>query len=520
MVHARGFLPLSFSIALLVGSASAGYAQSQGPGAQPGSPAATQQARTLQGASQRTAARLQGTLAASGYEVALGGTKLFTIDDCQFTVQTIGNCMGPNPAAPYVIPVVPPWSDEYVDPAMKNLLGPLPRQTQGTFRMGSREALLVVGWLPPPGKYFGIQTYVFSRKAAVNTDDPVYKLSLTDPAMHRVLFATGPDPSRVLVFSSIGNSQNNVTIEGASGAAFNQRRAFVISTDAGLARDITDTLVRAHIADRDGVFVEPVSTQVARTGLDAAADDFMTLIRYAHPQNEAAGTLWREHPPLLVLRIRDRAGTATEPWPAPQYDPKGGNSELALQGNLDALVAAVKQQWGQPAATGGAFRSLQESVDLIGQHCLARPMSCLGDTQDADYQASPTVDLDGGKIIAVAGTLGTATGNASYVGLSVNWMKILKGVTNVSDDVLQGSASAYSGTVANTDKLYLHYYARDCTGIPNCQQITEAMVPSGEVIKIIQRNYVAPGTARGADPAKVLNPVAIVLDGSSRPAGL
>lgn len=519
MRNARGFLALSFSIAISVASVSAAYAQGRGPGAERGpAPAAREHKKEHKLLLQQTAKRLHARLGPRGYEVALGGTTLFTIDDCNYTVATIGNCMGPNPAAPYVIPVVPPWPDEYVDASMTNLLGPLPRQARGTYRLGNREAVLVLGWLPPPGKYFGIQSYVFSRKAQVNTADPIYTASLADAAMHHVLFATAPDPSRVLVFSSIGNSHNNATIEAASGSAFNQRRAFLIATDQALAREITDALERARIADRDEVFVEPVSTAVARTGLDADADEFMTLIRYAHPEDEEAGNLWREHPPLLVLRIRDRAANATEPWPRPTYDSKGGQSELALQGSLDDLVAAVRQQWGQPTAPGGSFRSLQQSVDLIGQHCLVRPMSCLGDTQDADYQASPTVDLDDGKVIAVVGTLGTATGNASYVGLSVNWMSILKGVANVSDEALQGSAAAFSGTVANTDKFYLHYYARDCSGLAPCQEVTEAMVPQGDVIKIIQRNYVAPGTTRGADPDNVLNPVAIVLDGTVRPA--
>jgi hypothetical protein len=38
-------------------------------------------------------------------------------------------------------------------------------------------------------------------------------------------------------------------------------------------------------------------------------------------------------------------------------------------------------------------------------------------------------------------------------------------------------------------------------------------------LKIVQRNYVVPGSARGADPTRVVNPVLIVLDGASRPKG-
>jgi len=259
-----------------------------------------------------------------------------------------------------------------------------------------------------------------------------------------------------------------------------------------------------------------VFPESSKNNLGAEADDFTTIIRYAQPNDEQAGDQWRHQIPLAVLRVRDKNARATEPWPAPAYDPKTAHSELGLEGDLTALVAAVKQQWGQPSATVGQSQSLQLSVDLIGQHCLPRPMNCLGDTQDTDYQVSPSLSVDDGKVIAVAGTLGTATGNATYVGLSVNWMDVLKGVANVSDKDLQGSASRFSGAVGNTDKLYVHYFARDCTGLPDCFEITEDMVPRGGTVKLIQRNYIVPGTTRGPDPHQLLNPVTIVLDGGAQ----
>ncbi len=337
--------------------------------------------------------------------------------------------------------------------------------------------------------------------------------------MHKILFSVLPkNPSRVTMFASIGNSNNNVVIERQSGAAFNQQRSFVISPDAAMTREMSAALVHAQVSEPAQVFTEPVSPEVARVGLGAEADDFITIIRYAQPDDEQAGDQWRHQLPFAVLRVREKNANATEPWPTPAYDPKTARSELGLEGDLTALVAAIKQQWGQPSATVGQSESLQLAVDLIGQHCLLRPMNCLGDTQDADYQVSSSLSVDDGKVIAIAGTLGTATGNATYVGLSVNWLDVLKGVANVSDKDLQGSASRFSGAVGNTDKLYVQYFARDCTGIPNCFEITEEMVPQGGVIKLIQRNYVVPGTTRGPDPHQLLNPITIVFDGTARPA--
>lgn len=459
--------------------------------------------------------RMEATLRARGYEVARGSTKLFNISDCQYTISVIGNCLGNNPAAPYIVTGVPLWPDEYVDEGLKNLLGPMPNNTWATHRMDKREAVLVFGLLPPPARYFGSQTYIFSRTARLNANDPIYQATQNDPFMHEILFSTLPNnPDRVMVFSSMGDSNNNITIANQAGSAFNQQGAFVISTDAALTREMTDALVHARVTERSRVFAEPVSSSLARLGLGATADDFMTIIRYAQPIDGEDGNAWRQQRPIAVMRVRDRNANATEPYPTPVYDAKTARSELGLADNLASLVSAIKQQWGQPGAATTPFVSLQLWVDLVGQHCLARPMNCLGDTQDADYQIGQTVIPDENTVIAIAGTLGTATGNATYSSLSVNWLTMLQGVANVPDDALQGSASGFNGAVANTDKFYVQYFARNCTGIPNCLTITEAMVPKGDPVKIIQRNYVVPGTTRGADPTQVLNPVTIILDRS------
>jgi hypothetical protein len=213
-----------------------------------------------------------------------------------------------------------------------------------------------------------------------------------------------------------------------------------------------------------------------------------------------------------VLRVRDRHGAPTEPWPVPDYAPKTATSESSLAASLSELVTAVKQQWSQAYVQGVPFFSLQQFLDLYGQHCLPRPMNCLGDSQDADYQASPTVYLNADQVLAVVGTLATETGNATYTSLSVNWLPFLKGVANINDTELKGTAAKYLGSTRDADKFYVHYFARNCDGIKPCTLITEAMVPSGHPMKIIQRNYIVPGTERGADPALVLNPVSLLLD--------
>lgn len=126
-------------------------------------------------------ARLSAALQARGYEVGRGSFKLFTIEDCKYPIAALGNCLGNNPAAPYIIPIVPLWADEYVDRSMKDLLGPVPDHTSGTFRLDKREAVLIVGLLPPPARYFGLQTYVFTRKGSLDPEDPVFQATACRP---------------------------------------------------------------------------------------------------------------------------------------------------------------------------------------------------------------------------------------------------------------------------------------------------------------------------------------------------
>lgn len=471
----------------------------------------TQSEKQLPSSLAQKVKNLRADLTAKGYEIAQGDFHLFTIEDCKYAIQSIGNCLGNNPTAPYVIPSVPLWPDEFADEHMKDLLGPLPANNGWTHRLDEREAIVILGLLPPPGRYFGIQPYIFSREGTMNLDDQIYR-TLTDSFMKSVLFMSSPNPSRPLVFSSVGDSINNVVIEKQSGAAFDQQRSFIITSDATLGSTLSDALLRAGVPNKNEIFTLPVPPSFARLGLGSAADDFITLIRYALPNDEVAGEQWRNQIPLAVLRIRDRDSShLIQPYAMAPREQRVARSEINLKSDANELVATVKKKWGQPNAHESEFFSLLLTVDLIGENCIKRPMNCLGDTADADYQVSQTTGIDSGEVLAVVGTLGTATGNAVYTSLSVNRLPELVGTSNLTDLQLTGTAAAFSSTVENTDKLYVQYFARDCSNIPQCFVITEKMVPRGGTLKLIQRNYVVPGSNRGPAPSLLVNPRMIIF---------
>jgi hypothetical protein len=453
---------------------------------------------------------LAAELRAQGLGVARGYWKTFDVDECKWAINVMGNCYGNNPTAPYVIPILPPWRDEHVDRGMHLAFGPVHRGFMSSYRLGAREAIVVLAQSPPPGAYFGLQTYVLTRKGAISREDPVYRRVMNSaPEMEHLLFGTAPDPSRVVVFSSIGNSNNDVSMRRPDGSFWNQERFIVITPDEAMKDALTAALLRAGVGDPDQIFVEPVSPDLVHLGHHADADDFITVMRYAMPDAPALGARWREDLPLAVLRVRDpRTSTALVPYGVPAYDTRSAGSEQALVPALNALTQAV---WSAsrvgpvPQRCVKAFVDPYRDIDLVGQHCLARPMNCLGDTQDTDtYRISPPFTLDPpGKMVAVVGSLATATGgaspNATYVSLAVNRFSVLQGVINVSHLDLAPTARAFGVT---SGSLYAVYLARECPADiqDRCISVSEGDIPAGEIIKLMQRNYIKVGSARGPDP--------------------
>lgn len=472
-------------------------------------------------------------LEARGYEVARGYTTLWTAEDCKYAIQSMGFCYGNNPTSPYVIPVVPAWKDEFVEQSFRHLLLQAQRGMSPLYRLDAQDALVIAAELPPPARYFSVQTYLLTREETLNPADPIHRLLAGEPLFQHILFATSPNPARLMVFASVGNSVNDVVMARKSGSPWGQQRYLVITRDSGTAEAMKGALLRAGVPSADQVFTEPIAPPpgrdgLPRVGLGPHADDFVTFVRYAMPTDEAAGEAWWATLPLTVVRVRRTAGAGpAQPFPIRTYEARSVNlDERTLGTDLQALVTAVKARWGQDAAPSRPFVGADEFLDLIGQHCLGYgaplpnrgPMNCMGDGQDADYRVGATVALDDGQVIAAVGTLGTATGNATYVSLGVNRFPALVGIANLSDVDLAGTAGSFAGALQHDAGLfYVYYMARDCTGLHPCLQITRKMVPAGETMKLIQRDYMNPGTTRGPDPAKVLSPVTIVLDGRDRP---
>ena len=148
-----------------------------------------------------------------GYEVARGYWTLWSADDCRLPLQTVGFCYGNNPTAPYVLAIVPPWKDEFVDQSMQHAIIQGHKGMIPNYRLGEREALVVFAELPPPARYFGFGTNVFTRQTALNTNDPVYVKLTATPDLQEIIFGFSPNPDRMMMIATIGDTINNVVIE-------------------------------------------------------------------------------------------------------------------------------------------------------------------------------------------------------------------------------------------------------------------------------------------------------------------
>jgi hypothetical protein len=496
---------------------------------------------------------LVSDLSASGFQVSQGYAKLYTQQDCiDRTYPTLKNCFGANPAAPYVVPVVKSWPDEYVDPAVVNAFVETDPGYSATFRLDPGEAIVIYGQMPPPGRYMGLQTWEFSQHGNWKPKDYNQWANTPDlPYEMQYLFDTippnFPQSHRIISFTALGDVINNVVMERKSGEnPFGQTQYFIITPSAATDNAVRLALQAQGVPDAH-IFTEQIPSRddigpIGPIGMGKNAIDFVTAFRYAVADDPIAANEWRSTLPLTVLRVRPPASLAPlQRYKSLIFEPRTAISEDYLAGDLRDLVDAVcsdvtsnanltSTDCVQALPASSFMPDLVRDYGWIGPYCREIGMDCQGDQQEAAYYFSAPRSLDSGQVYAIVGTLATETGNATYVGLSANDASMMSGVANVLDTGLKGSADSYTDTVGDTGKFFVHYFTRDCTvlnnvpgGTANCTGISEDMLPPigntsapGDpalhgMLVVGLRDYIAPGTERGPENTKLLRPIILTF---------
>lgn len=489
---------------------------------------------------------LARALEASGFRVNPGYPMLYAKDaGPEYTYPALESCWGNNPVSPYVIAAVKAWPNEHVGPTPANVFGPVRPGFIPTYRLRQRDAVVVYGKMPPPGKYMALQTYEWSQPGRWKDEDyRNWEQAPYRPYPMQYMFSTIPpndrSADRTFSFASIGDPVNNVAMQAKSGYPFDKNLYFITTPSAGTDEAIRRVLEAQGVPDSD-IFTERVPSRdelgrIGPLGLGENAIDFYTFFRYAIPDDLRAAQKWWADPPLTVLRVQApssvgpirRYGTAT-------YGKRSAHSEAPLADDLNKLVNAVcsrvrdatglrSADCKQPPPASSFMPAMHDEIAWTAPYCRTIHAWC-GDQTDAGLFGTDPLPLDSGQVYAVVGTLATETGNATYVGLSVNDGSTFLAPTGVTDAMLKGSADEYAATVEHPDKFYVHYFARDrevLEGLPgwpaNCTEINPDMVPrkgdtSVEGHPELQgmfwlgvRDYVAPGTGHGPDTSKLLRP--------------
>jgi hypothetical protein len=372
-------------------------------------------------------------LSRNGYGVTQGGVKKIGIAECADLVAVFGTCFANNAAAPYLVPQ-PPISGTYVNPVYGEPFtqtGPTGAPINMFYRLADTEALITIIALPPKAAYFGYQSYVFTRETSNYSDkDPLQMIS--------------PDPNRYEVAGSVGNNINNLIVGDRLGKVWNGGAAIFITTSNRYLSNalIADATQKGLNPQR--MFVEPVGTN-ALTGTAAAADDFLTLIRFAVPKNDVAGERWRDAvlDNVVVFRVSAPSGTTVQRHPTPLYTNKSAAQDESQYHTSLTELSHLLRQWleaqeGRPALVNPMTTS--DHVDETGQphglagvDCINKGTDCLADNQDTDaYRIALIGKLRANHLVFVTGANHARLSNADYVSLAVYNMDNFTGVASAS----------------------------------------------------------------------------------------
>lgn len=480
------------------------------------------------------------------YKVAQGNAYLPTnspLDESIFR-----NFFGENHTAPCIIPQ-PPVNHSYVDPYYATALetpGPNGAITDIIYKLSDQDALVTIVSYPPKAAYFGYQSYVFTRHAS-------HYVGITPPHPRTV----SPNPDRYEIFGSIGNAVNHVIVQNQYGAQpWNEAVVMHITTSN---RKLAHALIRkaeAYGISRESIFVEPIGSNVI-TGTGRAADDLVTLIRYAIPQTTSDANDWINNlsKNVLVYKVTNRDlpmsryGENTYTTRTVNYNETGFSPSLraALIQLAKVLQTYLADKQSSEAASKHMMISTQDNSEgipckgLVGSYGIQYGVLCAGDNQDTSTYATLTLKTLGAKETAfIAGVNHNvpSLNNSSYVSLDIHNVVNALGVASSSQTNpkavgfnkgnLTGSAKAvlkalgieiprgYVQLQKEIDRLYVAALARD-TANPTiaaaCKYCIDlkgtSLIRAGKPISIAERTYIVPNTTTGGNVNYMLYPIII-----------
>ncbi len=432
---------------------------------------------------------LKAALEAKGFIVQKGKFKVVDLF-AMYDAGIVPSCFGNNPAAPYLLPLVPlapgqtPATLPIKDPITDSQLVPEDAGLYMEYFLQPSEAIILLGKTPPAVKYFGLRSYLVRRYSAA---DDAYKY----------------------IFASLGDTANNFTTATADSDDPYRQPAMFIST----ADQETDKRIRSA-ASMAGISPEIINTDVLpapliKLGATGTPDSFLLLQRAALFASEKQKEDYYSNPEVTVFRVTPKNPANREPFPVPELRVKGTGhtNELDLIKTQEELRLAILAKYDnlspRELATSVAFEAGYEAIQLN--------TNALGDNRDTIYLRTSNFFLRErpDDFVVVYGANHAATGKAVYSNFGVYGRIALNGVGSIDNTGFPTAEEFLPGNPA-AKYFYVYMIARHCTGSESIPCLSIPTGPGSKGIPVAQpaflafRAYVEPSTKVGPAYEEVL----------------
>lgn len=482
------------------------------------------------------------------YQVLQGAVAVFDQELEDLSIEVFNSSFANNSATPYIIPELPIEGtelDPYYAPPF-NTPGPNGSTVNIGFKVSDEQALVSIISFPPKAAYCGYQTYLFCSEASNYID-------ITSPFERTV----SPDPNRYEIFGSLGDAINNRTIaEQYTNNPWGQSIVMYITTSNSNLANALISSATAYGIDPRSIFVEKIGSNVI-TGRGLESDDFVTLMRYALPEDDDTAENWRNNlsSNMLVYRVTNEdlfvSRFGAESYKAHTINVPETTFSPSLYTALTQLATLMQNYLEEQQHSPATYKETRAlSVDnsegvptdgYVGSNCIAYGFLCLGDSQDTSTYAA--VDLNFLNIQQTAFIIGvnhtvTAMDNTEYLDINVNNALIQTSFgdiaqTNVasvgfSSGILNGSVPNVLNAlgisipldnvelIANLNNLYITFVTRDIDN-PTISAIPEyginlegvSQIPLDAPLTIFERTYLLPGSTVGGNENFMIYPFVI-----------
>lgn len=405
------------------------------------------------------------------------------------------NCFGNNANNPYLS-----YSFEAPFPGQVLPEGALLTETQ--FQLREDEALVLFGKTPPPMRYYGYRSYLYSRYYDPLTGEP--QIPGTSGAGYARVFATLGDTINLNTVKAGSTYRSDIIVITTADSAVDQRIR-ILAQLAGFPSSIINT----DIIPRD----------VTHMGLGPQKDIFCFLHRTALFDNDDECLEFVKNPGGRLFRLTPASPGASESFPMPALRPQGTGvregDDQSLRDALDDLEQKIVAAY--PGLKAEPLQVQPISRDFLMYEAIANQHNALGDNRDATYLRVVTpfkLALDDDEFVIVYGVNHARTNKASYCSVTVRGDQYLNGVGGPDSRSYEGTAQYYSPLNARAPDLYAYKIARRAAGHPNCFEVPfDALKPNdgssstinlASSMKLVFRAYLEPATLVGPLPEEIL----------------